>query len=79
MKKKQDAEQQTAKKPPYPVSKEDLLLANGLLSEICGLMLECDERIRECVWSRSAIVAEVLRQMRKNAEFAERQEGGAEQ
>lgn len=77
MTRKQDAEPKAAIKPPYEVSKEDILIANGLLSEICGLMLECDERIRECVWSRSAIVAEVLRQMRKNAEWAERQEGGA--
>jgi hypothetical protein len=73
MTKKPDAEPKAAIKPPYEVSKEDILIANGLLSEICGIAVQCSEQWREGIWTRAAVVAEVLRQLRKNAEWAEQQ------
>lgn len=77
MTKKQDAEPQAAAKPPYEVHKEDILFASGLMSEICGLVIECDRNLQKDIWKRAACISELLRQMRKNAEWAEQQTGDA--
>ncbi len=77
MTKKQDAEPKAEKKQPFTVSKEDILIASGLLSEICGVAAQCGEQWRESIWSRAAVVAEVLRQLRMNAQWSEEQQGDA--
>jgi hypothetical protein len=77
MTKKPDAEPKAGIKPPYEVAKEDILFASGLMSEICGLVIECHQDLQRDIWKRAACIAELLRQMRKNAEWAERQEGDA--
>ncbi len=73
MTKKQDAEPQAAKKPPYEVPADVILLANGLVSEICGLVADGDEELRCNVWKRAALIAETLRQLRKNADWVKEQ------
>ena len=68
----------SAKKPPFKVSTDDMQVAIDLMSEICAAAVWCEDKFRDDICTRAAVVTELLRQIRMNAKWTVEQDSHSE-